>query len=404
MIPINTYIKANKKFSTANLGCFLRLPLTKHNLAFASLLAKLQMNATLYFPSIRIQQEELLKLYDLQFEVMPQLFGKEIILSYIFSYVEPDEILDPEYNYQTIIEHFAMLTLHPTFDADLVRISQKQLLAEYHELISEPSNYAIDRFFKYWYQDNPDYAENFMGPVKEITSATPGQLMKFSENLRSVPMIVAGFARDNDLVTKLLVDKFKAAGLMKKFEDSDLVIPATKMFIKKVEEQGNFQTQLLIGYGYQEKQTFQEQILGMLLAQYLAGDSSSILFTKVREEVGAAYDIEANNYANNCLFLISTGIDDEKTKLVQEIIVEEIEKIKSGDIQIELFKQAKNSLKNEQLIGADHLNWCLAQVLRENLFPDYIDFDRLDAIKKATTVQMQRFAQKLTLKESYILK
>ena len=79
MLTTNIAIRKNKKFTTAAIGCFLRLPLTKHNLAYASLLARIQMNSSLSYPSLALQQKRLAELYDLQLEIMPQVFGKEIL-------------------------------------------------------------------------------------------------------------------------------------------------------------------------------------------------------------------------------------------------------------------------------------------------------------------------------------
>lgn len=58
MLTTNIAIRKNKKFTTAAIGCFLRLPLTKHNLAYASLLARIQMNSSLSYPSLALQQKD----------------------------------------------------------------------------------------------------------------------------------------------------------------------------------------------------------------------------------------------------------------------------------------------------------------------------------------------------------
>ena len=89
MLTTNIAIRKNKKFTTAAIGCFLRLPLTKHNLAYASLLARIEMNSSLSYPSLALQQKRLAELYDLQLEIMPQVFGKEILLTYYANFVEP---------------------------------------------------------------------------------------------------------------------------------------------------------------------------------------------------------------------------------------------------------------------------------------------------------------------------
>lgn len=397
-------MQPNTKFTTASLGCFLRLPLTKHNLAFASLLCRLQMNASLYFPTIKKQQDRLAQLYDLQFEAMPQLFGKELIISYLANFVEPIELLDPEYSYREIVETLALIIQHPSFDPTLLDFSKRQLLADYQELMEEPANYAIDRFFKLWYQDAPDYAENFIGPVSEIKSATTDAMKLFSASLRTIPTTIVGLAHNPQSFKRLAIQEFKQAGLMKEFACEEVTIPAPRLLLDKTEEKDNLQSQLMIGYGYEQKVDFYGQVIGMLLAQYLAGDPSSKLFEKIIEELGAAYAVEANNYANNSLFLINAGLQPDKADEAEKIIREEMNSLARGQIDLALFKKAKKALLNGQLIGRDQSNWQLAQMLRTELFPGYVQFDREDAIRRITPKQMQRFTQNLFLNESYLLK
>lgn len=405
MLKVNTLVKKNTKFTTAALGCFLRMPLTSHNLAYASLIARAQMNATVDFRTIREQQRELSKLYDLQFDVTPQLFGKQIIISYIANFLEPTEVLDPDYTYEKIIDTLEKIILNPNiYNPDLLELAKRQLLSDYNELMQQPSNYAIERFFKLWYKNQPDYAENFMGPIEEIKSATTESAREFVMNMREFPSSVVCLARDNKKMEGLIKANFKQAGIMKDFMTADLSIPAEKLNIDQVDEYHNLQAQLLLGYGYHEKLDYKKQVCGMLLAQYLAGDQSSRLFVKIREELGAAYDVEANNYANNCLFLINAGLDPDKVDEAKRIIIQEMKKVASGEIDLNLFKKSKKSLLNVQLVGQDQENWQLAQMLRNQLFPDYQDFNREEAIKRVTIKQLQKFAENLFLNESYILK
>lgn len=404
MLTLNTTIAKNEKFSTATIGCFLRLPLTSHNLAYASLLSRLQTNASLYYPTIQAQQDVLSQAYDLQFEAMPQLFGKELILSYIANFVEPVEILDPEYTYADIVEKIALITQYPSFDPELLTLTQKQLTSNYQELMAEPTNLALDHFFKIWYKDEPEYAENFMGPIEEIKSATPDQLKAFSDNLRLMPTTVVGIAKDNKLLKDLIQQEFKQPGLMKDFKINDLTINAPLRHVDQVDSQHNYQAQLMIGYGYHHPLSYRDQVVGMVLAQYLAGDQSSKLFTEIREKLGAAYAVEANNYANNSLFLISAGLDPEKITQAKQIVSEEISQIIAGQIDAELLKRAKKSLLNMQLIGKDQPSWQLAQLLRNQLFVGYQEFDREVAIKRVSEQQIINFAQNLFFNESYVLK
>lgn len=404
MLTTNITIRKNKKFTTAGIGCFLRLPLTNHNLAFASLLSRLQMNTSLSYPTIAAQQRKLAQLYDLQLDIMPQLFGNQIILMYYANFVEPIEVLDPDYTYEEIIQTISQIIRFPAYDNNLFDYAKRQLEDEYREIMVQPSNYALDRFFKLWYEDQPEYAENFMGPIDEIKNATIVEMRDFIENLRDMPMAVIGMGRDNQLMTKILRNIFKGAGIIKKFQVSDLVIPAKRKLIEKVDEQDNIQAQLLMGFGFKQRISYQEQIVGLLLEQYLAGDQSSKLFSQIREELGAAYDVQASDFANNSLFLINAGIDPQKVEPAKRIILNEMQELMDGNIDEELFRKSKKAVYRNTRIGLDNQNWQLGQALRAELLPDYLDFDREAAIKKATPHQLINFVQNLFFNESYILK
>lgn len=404
MLTTNITIRKNKKFTTAGIGCFLRLPLTNHNLAFASLLSRLQMNTSLSYPTIAAQQRKLAQLYDLQLDIMPQLFGNQIILMYYANFVEPIEVLDPDYTYEEIIQTISQIIRFPAYDNNLFDYAKRQLEDEYREIMVQPSNYALDRFFKLWYEDQPEYAENFMGPIDEIKNTTIVEMRDFIENLRDMPMAVIGMGRDNQLMTKILRNIFKGAGIIKKFQVSDLVIPAKRKLIEKVDEQDNIQAQLLMGFGFKQRISYQEQVVGLLLEQYLAGDQSSKLFSQIREELGAAYDVQASDFANNSLFLINAGIDPQKVEPAKRIILNEMQKLMDGNIDEELFRKSKKAVYRNTRIGLDNQNWQLGQALRAELLPNYLDFDREAAIKKATPHQLINFVQNLFFNESYILK
>lgn len=404
MLMTNITIRKNKKFTTAALGCFLRLPLTSHNLAFASLLSRLQSNTSMFYPQIAEQTRRLADLYDLQLDIMPQLFGKEIILTYYANFVEPTEILDSEYVYQEIIQTVSEIITKPDCTPKLLAYAKKQLEDDYRELMQQPANYAIDRFFKLWYRDQPDYAENFMGPIDEIKNATVDEVNNYIEGLRDVPVAVVGMGRDHKLMTKLAKFYFTQAGIIKNFQTSGLTIPASQNLIEKVDEQGNSQAQLLMGFGIDHAINYQEQIIGLLLSQYLAGDQSSKLFSKIREELGAAYAVEASCFANNSLFLINAGLDSDQVNAAKQVVLAEMQDLADGNVDEELFKKSQKALYRNTRIGLDSQNWQMGQAFRGELFSDYLDFDRETAIKKATTRQLVNFVQNLFFNESYILK
>ena len=327
MLNPNIEYRSDRKFTTGTIGDFFRIRLNKKNLALANLLARMQMNATASFPSISQQQEVLSKFYDMSFEVVLQIMGPEIIMSYVTNFVEPVEVLDPEYTYKNIYKTFEKMAHHPLINEEILELSKKQLEDEYREVMEEPSSYALDKFFKIWYQDRPDYEDTFMGDINLIKDLTLKEVLTFSRSIRIAPGAKLGVMKSANSI-EMLVRKnnnLDFAGIIRAFDMDEIVnIPAgPQEGIYEEENHGNLQAQVYLGYGYREgrdekfihvkdiETEYQKRLVGLILSEYLAGDQSSKLFTSIREELGAAYQVNANSYHRNSLFLINTGIDPD---------------------------------------------------------------------------------------------
>ena len=145
------------------------------------------------------------------------------------------------------------------------------------------------------------------------------------------------------------------------------------------------QAQLLIGYGYdQSLPVYFKQFGGLFLGEYLAGDESSKLFTEVRKKLGAAYAIDATNYVNNSLFLISTGISKEKIVVASKAIKNGVKAVQEGKVDKDLI-----------------LIQMLANALRGR---DYTFVQRINDVEQFKIDKLIDFSQKLYFNESYCLK
>lgn len=403
MINTNIDVVTTTKFETAALGCFLRLPLTKHNLAYASLLAKMQENGSLYYPNSEVQDKRLLELYDLHLEIAPEIFGQEIILSYLANFAEPTAILDPDYTQTEIVETLVDIISHPLISQSLLTLSQKQLQQELQETLLEPENLALAKFFQAWYDDRPEYQDSFVGDLAEISAATTQSLRLFATNLRIVPAQILAISSSASLQEQL-EKTFRGAGFLKTFVDHDLNIPARTSLVEPAERQNLTQSQLLLGYAFAGKQTLKEQLVGSFLAQYLTRNNKSRLFAAIREDLGASYAINATNYGNNSLFLLSMGLADKNLNQARQIVLQELTAIRQGQVDLTLFKQIKQVMLADLLVEEDSLNWQLWQQLRGKLISGYQALDQKATLKRLRPEELTRFVNKLELKESYTLR
>ena len=402
----NIKIRQNLKFKTATIGCFLRFSLSKKNLALANLLATMQTNASENYPGVSVQAKALAEKYDMRLGVFPEVFGNQIILFYNLSFIEPREILNPDYNYGEIVDTFFKIIKYPLFNPQLLYLAKEELKSERAQYLDIPANYALNQFYKYWYRNEVKYTDNIFGDPNILKNCTNEQIKAFYQQLKSTPAIFLGLVENPDLMTDLVQEKIDWPGFSTPFVTNNLAIPAHFSPIDKIEDGKNGQTQLLMGFGYDYELPLNfRQFGGLILSQYLAGDESSKLFTNVREKLGAAYAIDAVNLLDNSLFLISTGIDFKKLEQTKAEITKSILDIANGKIDEKLFIKAKKALKRMYLSNEDLQSLRLVQMLVNSLRDRDITIEeRIQKVSNFTSKKLIEFSKSLFLNESYCLK
>lgn len=106
----------------------------------------MQGNASKAFPGIKVQARTFSNLYNASLQVFPEVFGNQIIIFYTINFVEPREILDPDYNYQVVMDAFFKVVKEPLFDEQLLELAKRQLGQEEKQYYELPANYALNGF------------------------------------------------------------------------------------------------------------------------------------------------------------------------------------------------------------------------------------------------------------------
>ncbi len=155
----------------------------------------------------------------------------------------------------------------------------------------------------------------------------------------------------------VIAGKFDEEEVIKKIKKAFSVVKAGEKIpkIKTIEQQSK--SEILLKY----KQTDQTHlVLGVrafdifdkrryileVLADILAGGMSSRLFQKIREEMGAAYYVNAlaDFYTDHGYLAVSAGIDYNKIDAVIETILEEFKKLTTESVENKELERAKEHL------------------------------------------------------------
>ncbi len=165
-------------------------------------------------------------------------------------------------------------------------------------------------------------------------------------------VVVAGKFDENEAV-----DKVKQALASVKSGEKTSKIKTTEQQDKPeilLKHKETDQTHLVLGV--RAFDIFDERRYALeLLADILAGGMSSRLFQKIREEMGAAYYInaEAELLTDHGYLAVSAGIDHGKIDAVVETVVEEFEKLIKEPVENKELGRAKEHLIGHLVIGLE---------------------------------------------------
>ncbi|MCH3906605.1 MAG: insulinase family protein [Lactobacillus sp.] len=397
------YLLPEHKFSTGNLGCFFCFPLTQANIAKASLLNFMQNNASQNYPSMYLQTKYLASLYDAHFSAYTQVMGQTLLVSYTLNYVEPRAVLNPDYDSQQVVSALAELVQQPLLTPINFQLAKLQLQDAWHDVYDLPSNLAAQRFFASLFADQRDLIYSIFGPLDTISSLQLSDLQDFYDKMLQQPAMFIGQGA-------ALPSAAEIAGQFNQLDFGQTIgavssVPADPP-AKVVTEKNQFdQSQLVLGFVYNDTLPyFSREILGEFLAAYLAGDESSILFQRVREQLGAAYAIDGSNYPALSLLVISASLDKQKKDIAQQAITKAILDLQAGQLNHGLFEKCKQNMIRRFLTSNDNAAAIFERTVIGKMFNcELTSRACVRTVAQLSPAEFLDFASKLELKESYCL-
>jgi predicted Zn-dependent peptidase len=165
-------------------------------------------------------------------------------------------------------------------------------------------------------------------------------------------VVVAGAFDEKSLIKKLEhafanISIGKKEGKLKVVEGQK----EPKTFVKFKETD---QTHLVIGVRAFDVYDPRRVALGVL-GDILGGGMSSRLFQKVREELGAAYYVKADEdlFTDHGLFTVSAGVHHPKLKEVIKAILEELHKMSTLMVTEKELESAKDHMAGRMVLGLE---------------------------------------------------
>jgi len=245
------------------------------------------------------------------------------------------------------LEIIADLYLNPTLDAEEIEKEKGVIEGEINMYEDMPQRKVWDVFMELLYGDQPA-GWNIAGPKETVRTFKRNDFVAYRNMHYLAPatsLVVAGGFNEKDVVKKIETHFSKLEcgnkGTKLKVKDAQAK-PAEKLFVKKSD-----QTHLVMGFRAFDTYDKRKYAL-QVLSDILGGGMSSRLWQVIREDMGAAYYVNASPdfYTDHGMIAMSAGVHHEKTRAVITAGLKEFAKLKN-----ELVTPAELARAKDHLIG-----------------------------------------------------
>jgi zinc protease len=305
------------------------------------------------------------------------------------------------------LELVADVLLNPTFPADaLEREREVQLAgirAQKDQLLQSAAKLMRGALF-----GNSGYGLDAMGSEASVEKIQSADLKSFHQRLTSPDnCVLAIFGDVNSAETKAAVEKAfanwspapkSAAAHPKPF--------SAKAGITRVNETRDKKQAVLV-IGYQGTTIDSPERYSLELLQEACSDLGSRLFLRIREQMGLAYYVGAQNFVGLApgYFVFYVGTMPEKAELVEKELLNEAALLRLEGLTQEELSRAKAKVIGQKKIARQDLgSFAMTSALDELYGLGYAHTDSEDALYEAVTLeQVKAAAQKYLQRESFVV-
>lgn len=247
-------------------------------------------------------------------------------------------------------EVLADMVQNSVFDPKEVEKESKVVIDELYDIEDSPEELIFDKFESNVFKGN-SLGMPIIGTEKNLRSFKQSDLINFVKQNYTMDrffIVASGNIEHKDLIKfaeRYVVHKFKKTNEEKRTLET---FPAADLFVQKDTQQVHY----ILGkstYGIKEKKRNAVSVLSHILGE----GSSSRLFQKIREEHGIAYQINTfvNSFYDVSTFGVYLSTNDKSVRKAQDLIFEELDKIKKKKVDKTELSRAKEYLIGNMLMS-----------------------------------------------------
>lgn len=409
---VNLNIIPSKQFKTTRIFIsFIKNIESKKELAERALLANyLEMCSQNYPTQIDIARK-LSQMYGASFGSSVDRRGNYQLVNFSIDYIESKYLVGNEDLLSGVIEFLKEIIFNPlkvgenkNFDEETFTRQKNNTITYLNSIKEDKQAYAAAKLRKLYFNNEIQQVPSF-GESEDVEKLTISDLMDAYQkmlNTDRVEIMISGDVNTDEVVNKFSVLPFKAR------DNSQTSMSYTQEIkqeiVTQIDEEPLSQSKFDMAFRLPVVYRGDLHYAALVFNSLFGGSALSLLFTVVREKMSMAYYANSNFDPFRQLLVVQTGISYANKDKVQELILEQLERLKKGDFEDELLEQNKNNLISSYISRLDSQTSALLRAQSAALTGINVTVEEwLDNLQSVTKDDVMKVAKMVELQATYML-
>lgn len=298
------------------------------------------------------------------------------------------------------------LVIDGGFNEEYLNIEKEILKDSIMSIINDKGNYAMKRTNEIMFEGEP-YSINGKGYIEDLDNIDRVSLYEhYKEVLKTSPIeiMIEGEFEETEVV-ELIKEKFQ-------FDRGNIIdIPKEEYYkevdkVKEVKETMDIaQGKLVMGYRCNVDYLDEEKYYSLLLgSRILGGGTDSKLFINVREKESLCYTIYSTIQKSKSTMMVCSGIEAQNYEKTVNLVKEQVQKLKDGDITESEISNAKIAFINSLNSLNDEIGRISDFYFSQSISKNKSDLDQIkNMINKSTKEDIVEAVKNIELDTIYFL-
>ncbi|MGZ7898614.1 EF-P 5-aminopentanol modification-associated protein YfmF [Ligilactobacillus salivarius] len=409
---VNLNIIPSKQFKTTRIFIsFVKNIESKKELAERALLANyLEMCSQNYPTQIDIARK-LSQMYGASFGSSVDRRGNYQLINFSIDYIESKYLAGNEDLLSEVIEFLKEIIFNPlkvgenkNFDEETFTRQKNNTITYLNSIKEDKQAYATAKLRKLYFDNEIQQVPSF-GESEDVEKLTISDVMDAYQkmlNTDRVEVMISGDVNTDEVVNKFSVLPFKVRNISR--ASMSYTQEIKQEIVTQIDEEPLSQSKFDMAFRLPVVYRGDLHYAALVFNSLFGGSALSLLFTVVREKMSMAYYANSNFDPFRQLLVVQTGISYTNKDKVQELILEQLERLRKGDFEDELLEQNKNNLISSYISRLDSQTSALLRAQSAALTGINVTVEEwLDNLQSVTKDDVMKVAKMVELQATYML-